>query len=65
MTQRPGDHGPPAEGGHAAERLRQFREARQPTAPAPDTADDQPRAPSERERRNDEKSDVQQDGDNV
>jgi hypothetical protein len=35
MTKHPGDQTPEPEGGRAAERLRQFRQARQP-APAPE-----------------------------
>jgi hypothetical protein len=35
MTKRQGDQTPEPEGGRAAERLRQFREARQPS-PAPE-----------------------------
>ena len=67
MTRRPGDQTPPGEGGNAAERLRQFRQARQPTGPAPETSTEPSRAPgSGGERREDnEKSDVQPDGDGV
>jgi hypothetical protein len=66
MTRRPGEQGPPPEGGHAAERLRQFREAREPGGPSPETSEEQPRAPSQGEHgddESDEKSDVHQDGD--
>src|SRR5207245_2590137 len=59
MTQRHGEQGPPSEGGHAAERLRQFREARQPTSPAPETSEEQRRTPSQGgTQHEDEKSDV-------
>ena len=67
MTRRPGDQAPPGDGGHAAERLRQFRQARQPTGPAPETSAEPSRAPEsggEREEDN-EKSNVPPDGDGV
>ena len=44
MAQRPGDKDQSPEGGHAAERLRQFRQAREPQKLEGEPAENQPAA---------------------